>query len=556
VVGVGSAYAAYQLAGYSWDQVVSYKSPYLSEASPTAGPLAMSAQKPAPAVVDRVVLVIVDGLRDDVSRSAMSNLQTMRQYGADFTLIAPQPSLSYPNWTTILTGAPPEISGVTTNWYDTRVDAPTLMDAARLAGKRVAVVGPSDFATLYATAPGPDVVLRDWPKNGYLTKTLVDDALRLFKERDPELLVVHLPDVDEAGHSFGGASPKYAAVANKVDEDLKRLAQALPADGTAIIVTADHGQIDSGGHGGWEPDVIRVPFVMTGGPAVLSTGEGRLTQVAPTVSVLLGVPVPTFASDTALAQAMKLKSSAYSADRAHHAAFADHYVSVVTSGAGPLPSASAKSPYSGDPDTDIAIARAHRAAVERKGRLLIAAGLAAAALLALLAVFAASWRAGLSALAGVVAYYGIYNALFFWLHHYAWSLSAFNTEDMVGSFMNGRMIEALVSAIVAAKVAALVYPLLRREPKGARVRGYAGGWLALGPATVLAIQATLGLQIAWFLWAYGAAVTWALPNLKWGFKYDLDLVQATALGAAIVLSPLVTYLVGRYHPLVRKPAEK
>jgi hypothetical protein len=127
---------------------------------------------------------------------------------------------------------------------------------------------------------------------------------------------------------------------------------------------------------------------------------------------------------------------------------------------------------------------------------------------------------------------------------------------MVGSVMNGRMIEALVSAIVAAKVAALVYPLLRREPKGARVRGYAGGWLALGPATVLAIQATLGLQIAWFLWAYGAAVTWALPNLKWGFKYDLDLVQATALGAAIVLSPLVTYLVGRYHPLVRKPAEK
>lgn len=555
-VGVGVAYSAYQLAGYSWDQVVSYKSPYLDASSRSARPLAMSAQKPRPAVVDRVVLVIIDGLRDDVSRSAMSNLQTMRQYGADFTLTAPQPSLSFPNWTTILTGAPPQISGVTTNWYDARVDAPTLMDAAKAAGRRVAVVGPSDFATLYATAPGPDVVLRDWPKNGYLTTTLIDDALRLFKERDPELLVVHLPDVDEAGHSYGGASPKYAAVANKVDEDLKRLAQALPADGTAIIVTADHGQIDTGGHGGWEPDVIRVPFVMAGGPAVLTTGEGRLSQVAPTVSVLLGMPVPAFASDTALSAAMKLQTSAYAADSAHHSAFADHYVSVVTSGAGPLPSAGGKSPYSGDPDTDIAIARSKRAADERMERLPMAAGLAAAALLALLAVFAASWRAGIAAGAGAVTYYGVYNVLFFGVHHYAWSLSAFNTEDMVGSFMNGRMIEALASALVGVLVAAIVYPLLRRSPKGARVRGYAGGWLALGPATVVAIQATLAVQVAWFLWAYGAAVTWALPNLKWGFKYDLDLVQATALGAAIVLSPLVTYLVGRYHPLVRKAAEE
>ena len=38
----------------------------------------------------------------------------------------------------------------------------------------------------------------------------------------------------------------------------------------------------------------------------------------------------------------------------------------------------------------------------------------------------------------------------------------------------------------------------------------------------------------------------------WAFKADLDMVQATALGAAALLAPLVTYLVGRYHPRVAR----
>jgi len=73
----------------------------------------------------------------------------------------------------------------------------------------------------------------------------------------------------------------------------------------------------------------------------------------------------------------------------------------------------------------------------------------------------------------------------------------------------------------------------------------------LGPATSLATLATLGLQVAWFVWAWGIDPVWGLPDLKWGFKYDLDLIQATAVGFIAVLTPLVTYLIGRYHPRVR-----
>jgi hypothetical protein len=158
-----------------------------------------------------------------------------------------------------------------------------------------------------------------------------------------------------------------------------------------------------------------------------------------------------------------------------------------------------------------------------------------------------SWRALVSALAGTAAYYLVYEGLYFVVYGYRWSLSSFNSEDMLKPFLNGRMIDAIIAGVVAAVVAADIYLATRSAPK--RPRGeYLPGWLALGVATVLVVQATIGLQVAWYLWYWGASVSWYIPDLAMGFKYDLDLIQLTGLGAAALLAPAVTYLVGRYHP--------
>ena len=89
-----------------------------------------------------------------------------------------------------------------------------------------------------------------------------------------------------------------------------------------------------------------------------------------------------------------------------------------------------------------------------------------------------------------------------------------------------------------------------QRPRARRIAEYLAGYLALAPATLLVILGTLAVQVAWFLWRWGAAVTWMLPDFRWAFKYDLDLVQMTAVGASVLLAPLVTYLIGRYHPKV------
>lgn len=543
------AYAAYTLAGYSWAQVVDYKSPYVS-ATPTQTLVSVE-PTPGPPLVRRVVLVIVDGLREDVSRSSMPTLNTLRGYGSDISLTVPQPSLSFPNWTTILTGASPSISGVTTNWHEGRELAPTLVDTVKATGDKVVVVGPTEFTGLFGIQPGPGVSLRTWHQGDYLSSELVDDALRLSKEASASLILVHLPDVDEAGHDYGGGSAAYRNVASKVGVDIARLVAGLQGDGTTFIITADHGQTDTGGHGGWEPEVLHVPGVFAGTGVKLDKGTGTLDQIAPTVSVLLGLEPPAYAESQALRSVIATSDeSVFGTDVSHHLTFDAYYIGVVR-GVAPTRQQLLSG---GGADANAASATADRLAAERNDRLPLLLMICTGALLVIGVVGVASWRALVSATVGMVAYYGVYELLFFVVHGYRWSLSAFNTEAYVKTFMDWRLGEAALAALVGVAVATLVYPYLRSRPKGAGEPAYLPGYLSLAPATLLVVLATLAVQVGWFLWQWGASVVWILPNLMWGFKYDLDLIQMTAVGAAALVAPLVAYLIGRYHPRVRANA--
>ncbi len=558
VASLASAYGAYILAGYAWNQVVTYKSPYVRQpgtvgTSPAATwvpkELQPAVDASAPVLSGRLVLVIVDGMREDVSRAQMATLNRLRAYGSDFTLTVPQPSLSFPNWTTILTGAPQVISGVTTNWYDGRVLAPTLMDMAHLAGRRVEVVGPHAFSPLFGVVPGPYVSLRAWPEGGYLSGTLIDDALQIAKVTDPQLVIVHLPDLDEAGHSHGGASKQFAEVAHKIDIDLGRLVSGLQRTDTTFVVVADHGHIDSGGHGGWERSAVRVPGVFAGAGIRLGSGTGNLEQVAPTIAVLAGISPPPFASATALRAVIATTSpTVFAGDDAHHVAFDAHSVDVVTQGNSTINSRQVVDGTPAEADAIVARAKNERLAIGRSQRAPMAFLAFFVAIAVVVAGGLVSWRALVATLSGTAAYYAFYNTLYFGVHRFNWSLSALNTETYVKAFMNGRLIESVVAGIVAVAVAGAVYPTLRESPRGPQTPWFLSGWLALGPSTVLAIQATLAMQVAWYYWWYGFAVTWTLPNFMWAFKADLDMVQMTALGAVAIVGPLVTYLIGRYHP--------
>ena len=555
VLSLGASYGAYTLAGYSWDQVVSYRSPYTAMSGVDYVGARPSLDVAVPnAEARRVVLVVIDGLRDDASRS-MESITAVREQGADVSLTVPQPSLSYPTWTTILTGAPQQISGVTTNWYEGRVPVETLFDVAAGSGRSVAVAGPDDLDTLYGVSEvASATALTEWDNATYMSGDIVDGALALNAGTPADFTFVLLPDVDVAGHAFGGASDEYAATVARVDEDLTRLIEGLDDGYTTFIVLPDHGHIDSGGHGGGEVTVTTT-FAAFAGPGVAqTTASANLEDIAPTVAVIAGLQAPLHGTGTAIDAILAGNNgSSRDADMVRATGITLEYISIVLGSDGladlqPIDSPAAFARLRANAD-------AKRLAAERSDQLpwLIAAIAALAAMLVVVGI--RSWRALVASVSGAAVYFGLYNALFFLAHTYSWSLSTFNEESQVSAFFNERMLEAAGCGAVACVVAALVYMALRREPQGPH-SGYLPEWLALGPTTILLTQLVLALQAAVFVWQWGASVVWILPDMQAAFKYDLDLIQLAALAASALLGAGITWAIGRLHPRTRKAASR
>jgi hypothetical protein len=281
---------------------------------------------PTPPLAERVVIVIIDGLRYDVSRD-LPFLNELRARGIDGRARAQYPTFSRPGYVNILTGVPPAFSGVRTNRFRGAVRVDSLMDRLRDAAPRGARLR-AGFASDYD--PMPRLFLRPRtmplePSEEDVDLTLMDEptaeawrrAIHTdlrgdfddpryapwpggFREAARGVLAAHdtlavllIGVVDAAGHEYGGIEPEYRAAAFEADAALRAVASGLDLSRDAIIVVADHGHTDGGGHGGLEPTVVDVPFVMAGAGVVSGAKpEIELMDVAPTAAVLLGVPAP------------------------------------------------------------------------------------------------------------------------------------------------------------------------------------------------------------------------------------------------------------------------
>src|SRR5690606_8571345 len=115
----------------------------------------------------------------------------------------------------------------------------------------------------------------------------------------PNLLFVHLSDVDRAGHSEGWMTEAYGEAVARVDAAVARLLAA--ADRTfgpgeyAVIVTADHGGHDRD-HGSDDPLDVTIPWIAWGQAVKaghLADATVRTIDTASTVLWLLGLSEPT-----------------------------------------------------------------------------------------------------------------------------------------------------------------------------------------------------------------------------------------------------------------------
>jgi arylsulfatase A-like enzyme len=259
-----------------------------------------------PAAVSRHVLVVsVDGLRPDaIDAFGAATLQRLVREGSS-TLSARtiHPSKTLPSHTSMLTGLPPERHGVLWNNVATAatdaIELPNIFSIARARGySTAAFFSKAKFQPLqlegtldYSQAPGG--LFGKWSSD----RTVADVAEYLTSAR-PNLLFVHLSDVDAAGHRSGWMSAEYGRAVMRADRAVDRLmtlaAATFGAGNFAAIVTADHGG-HGNDHGSDDPRDVTIPWIAWGEgvkPGILPPSTLHTTDTAATVLWLLGIDHP------------------------------------------------------------------------------------------------------------------------------------------------------------------------------------------------------------------------------------------------------------------------
>lgn len=265
-----------------------------------------AAPKPA-----RVVLIGFDGLGSAGLKAA---LQTGRAPNFQ-RLIAraswsPEgrgviPTVSSPNWASILMGAGPERHGVTSNeWERNRLEIPATCQSSdgifptfvgvirqKMPTAKIGVVHDWEGFARLMERPAVDYVVH--PKGSAAT---AEAAAEYWKKVRPQLLLVHFDDVDHAGHEIGWESPAYAQAVLDADRYLGIVLEAIAATGdeasTLVVLTADHGGVGKK-HGGLSKTEIEVPILFAGpGVARGQTFTRPLgnIDIAPGIMALLGIP--------------------------------------------------------------------------------------------------------------------------------------------------------------------------------------------------------------------------------------------------------------------------
>ncbi len=257
---------------------------------------------PAPSIA-RVLIVTFDGLRPDaIAEAKMTNVLALMQSGA-YTLSAQtiMPSLTLPAHASMFLGTCPAKhivrwnEYVPENGYARGID---VFDLAQAAGLQTAmVVGKEKLRQITEPASTDYFAFIDETDkiDDFTTveKLALDQILQGFN-----LMFVHFPNGDLAGHEFGWMSRQQLKAYARDDKSFGLLVQSLKDhglyDSTIIIVTSDHGGHGTT-HGTDSPEDMTIPWIISGPrvqPGQLNT-QVHIMDTAATIAYVLGLPQPS-----------------------------------------------------------------------------------------------------------------------------------------------------------------------------------------------------------------------------------------------------------------------
>lgn len=275
--------------------------------------------------VDRVILVIADGLRPDaINEFGLDHIAALRSWGAStMEAVTVSPSRSWPVLASLITGIPPELHGIAADWSRPSPPRVPLRPIPRLL-RRADLPSSAFFGDvaptqhLYAMRLAKRLGFSPVRFSGGTAPEVVLAARETVAWQRQGLVVLRLPDADAAGHRHGWMSRQYGEAARRVDAAVGSVAKRaeVPRDPrTLLILVSDHGGggVDPKGHDTAHPLDRTVPLIVAGGPVAVASklaGSVSLLDVPATILYSLGVARPATYAGRPLQTASRVSPSA------------------------------------------------------------------------------------------------------------------------------------------------------------------------------------------------------------------------------------------------------
>ena len=266
---------------------------------PTATPDSGSSLIGSSCDIEHVVIISIDGLRpdalDQTDTPVFDTLKTRGSYSPAAKAVLP--SVTLVNHASMLGGMAPEKHGIYWNSDNTdlgKIKGPTLFSVAHEAGLSTAmVVGKPKLEDL--VLPGS---VDQFIYAGFTDRQVTNEALALIENGLPNVLFIHLPDVDSAGHATGWLSLAQLVALGWTDGDIGQIVAALDDKAglaqTLLILTADHGGSEKS-HGSDSPEDTTIPWLAIGPgvpPGSTLHQSIILYDTAATALYALNLPIP------------------------------------------------------------------------------------------------------------------------------------------------------------------------------------------------------------------------------------------------------------------------
>jgi hypothetical protein len=525
-----------------------------------------------PAQTKRLVVVVVGGLGYDAARSVdMPNLDALFEAGASAPMTSQPPTYPVPAWTTLLTGAWPELNNAPIIKAKTADQRPIAFDhlfaTAHDAGLRTAIAGYEGWTSLLpADTTNASFYISD--QDAIADAQVAQAAFGFIADSQYDLVLVYFSQVDAVGRAEGTGSAAFASAAHQLDNHLRQIIRLVDMSKSVLIVTSDYGLMEDGRLGGSESDLTRLPFVMIGQHVIPGDySPVRQIDLAPTVAALLGTRLPAVTQGRPLYEMLRLDEETLTRGQLQLAtqkmALGTAYLRVMGetglsqathqdldnaqqtllggNQAGALELAKL---IAEEATAEMESAKSARITSERLPRLgVVASGV----LLALLFFWGRRGPNSLVSIIGgglaVAIYYGLYQ-----LEGYTFSLSAVDATDVFATALLRYAVIGFISGGVL-----LVAGLLYRDERswsGAILAGYDYGLFA---TFLAALPALVGY------WQHGAAIRWYLPDLGLTLWHFVALMQVGVLAALAIPLPwlvaLLAWGVGRWRTYAEMRAQ-